>query len=209
MAIVFEKFLSPKSLIVLWKIEEQASFFSEYLGNAENVISELGNISHPQKQLEWLASRTCVKHLCTKLGLEYQGIKKDLHNNPYLINSEGFVSLSHTHGYATAIVSLSDEVGIDIEKVSDKLSYVSHKFLSEPEYIQADNDLKTLCIYWCAKESLYKLHGRRNLSFKNNIFIDHFDRNPSVISGKITQNDQITSHTLHVFYENDFVLTVV
>jgi 4'-phosphopantetheinyl transferase len=118
------------------------------------------------------------------------------------------VSLSHTSNYAVAIVSLEEEVGIDIEKISNKLSRVSHKFLSEPERLHAGNDLLKMCIYWCAKESLYKWYGKKNLSFKENIFIEPFEENPTRISGEIFIDGVLkTEHQLEVFYVEDYVVT--
>ena len=32
-----------------------------------------------------------------------------------------------------------------------------------------------LTLYWCAKESLYKLYGKKNLRFKENLFVEPFE----------------------------------
>jgi 4'-phosphopantetheinyl transferase len=210
MAVVFSKNISDQCIVTLWKIEEDANFFLKYLCIKEDDLANVSNATHPIKQLEWLASRTCVKYTVELLEHNYQGIEKDEHNNPYLSKIQGFVSLSHTSNYAVAIVSLAEEVGIDIERVSDKLSRVAHKFLATTERLHAGNDLLRMCIYWCAKESLYKWYGKKNLSFKENIYIEPFENEPSLLQGEIFMDGVLkTEHQLMVFYVDDYVITAV
>jgi 4'-phosphopantetheinyl transferase len=208
MAIVFSKNITEQSIITLWKIEEEADFFLKYLQIKKEDLATYSNATHPIKQLEWLASRTCVKHTVELLEQCYQGIEKDDLNNPSLSEIKGFVSISHTSNYAVAIVSLEEEVGVDIEKVSNKLRRVAHKFLSEPERLHAGDDLLRMCIYWCAKESLYKWYGKKNLSFKDNIFIEPFEGNPTMVKSEIFIKGVLkTEHQLEVFYVEDYVVT--
>lgn len=208
MPVVFTKNISKNCIVTLWKIEEDADFFIKYLDIDHENLATYSNATHPFKQLEWLASRTCVKYTVELLEHNYQGVEKDEYNNPYLSEIQGFVSLSHTSNYAVAIVNLEEEVGIDIEKISNKLSRVAHKFLSEPERLHSSDDLLKMCIYWCAKESLYKWYGKKNLSFKNNIFIEPFERKPKIINGQIIIDGILkTEHQLEVFYVEDYVIT--
>ena len=208
--LVFSKNILKKTIITLWKIEEPPSYFLNYLGIDEIDLPAVSNATHPVKQLEWLASRSCVKQCVETLEHTYLGIEKDCHNNPYLVDIQGFVSLSHTNEYAVAVVSLEEEVGIDIERISNKLSRVAHKFLSPPERILAGENLLRMCIYWCAKESLYKWYGKKNLSFKENIYIEPFDEKPITLQGEIFVDGALkTEHDLAVFYVEDFVITVV
>ena len=208
--LIFSKNISKKTVITLWKIEEPPSYFLNYLGIDEIDLPMVSNATHPVKQLEWLASRTCVKYTVEALNHTYLGIEKDCHNNPYLIDIQGFISLSHTNEYAVAVVSLEEEVGIDIERISNKLSRVAHKFLSPSERILAGENLLRMCVYWCAKESLYKWYGKKNLSFKENIYIEPFEEKPTTLQGEIFMDGTLkTEHDLAVFYVEDFVITVV
>lgn len=208
MALIFSKNISEQCIITLWKIEEDVNFFLKYLSIKEEDLEICSNATHPMKQLEWLASRTCVKYTVGLLEHNYQGIEKDEHNNPYLSEIKGFVSLSHTSDYTVVIVSLVEEVGIDIERISDKLSRVAPKFLSDSEQLFAGDDLFKMCIYWCAKESLYKWYGKKNLSFKDNIFIQPFEQKPTMVNGQIFIDGILkTEHKLNVFYVDDYVIT--
>lgn len=209
MAIIFCKNISDKSIVSLWKIEETSAYYLKYLGIAEENLLKVSGVTHPMKQLEWLASRTCAKYTLQQLGLTFHGIGKDEQKNPYLHQHEAFISLSHTNEYAAVIVNLSNDVGCDIEKISDKLLRVAHKYLSEPELQFAQNDLLKLCILWCAKESLYKWYGKKNLSFKDNIYIEPFQEKPTTLKGEILiEGKTKTEHELFVFYKDDYVFTI-
>lgn len=202
--------ITKDSWVVLWKIEEDISFYLSYLGIHEVALTLLSGVTHPQKKIEWLASRCCAKFAVEQGGLTYEGIHKDIYANPYLPNHPNvFISISHTSEYTASVVSFTNQVGIDLEKISPKLQLVAHKFLADSERPHAAIDLTHLCIYWCAKESLYKWYGKKNLSFKHNILISPFDSTTSLIKGVISPNEAPqTNHSLRVFHWDDYILTV-
>jgi 4'-phosphopantetheinyl transferase len=202
--------ITKDSWVVLWKIDEDLSFYLSYLNIHENDLVAISGVTHPQKKLEWLASRCCAKFAVEQCGLTYDGIDKDEYSNPFLPNHpHAFISISHTSEYTATVVSFSNDVGIDLEKISPKLQIVAHKFLSEQERPFAEIDLTHLCIYWCAKESLYKWYGKKNLSFKHNIAIQPFEIASTVIEGSIVLDAVTqTKHSLRVFHWGDYILTV-
>jgi phosphopantetheinyl transferase len=154
----------------LWQIDqtEIALTPKEELQLSEN------KITHPKKKLEWLASRMLIEMLVTKLGFVYRGIYKDENGKPFLKNSEAQISLSHSYPYVAAIVSNNQSVGIDIEKPTQKIMNVAHRVFNEKEREDANGVIEKNCVYWCAKEVLYKLHGKRGISFIENLAIDPF-----------------------------------
>jgi 4'-phosphopantetheinyl transferase len=208
MSLIFTQNLSKDCIVGLWKLEESHKELLEKLCPTERDFAELHDISHPHKQLEWLASRNCAKALVELSAEHYVGIWKDQHRNPHLIDSQTQISISHTQSCACAVLNKSKPVGVDIEQISEKLRRVAHKFLSEKERIHVGDDLQKMCIYWCAKESIYKWHGAKNLSFKDNIFIHPFEGNaPFDLEGEIHGTEFLTIHQLKVFYWENFVFT--
>jgi 4'-phosphopantetheinyl transferase EntD len=96
-------------------------------------------------------------------------------------------------------------VGIDVERVAEKLVRIAPKFLSESEKQHGQTDLKRLCTYWCAKEALYKLHGTRQLSFKDEINIHAFDDADEMLRGEICQKNKPSQpFNLYRFWIEDF-----
>jgi len=131
-------------------------------------------VIHPQKRLEWLAGRALVKTLVEMVGLEYEGIRKDEFGKPFLKKHAHSISLSHSFPFVAAQIDVEQSVGIDVEQVKEKLKQVGPRVLGPEEVADAGNDLVKLCIYWCAKEALYKIHGRRNLLFSDHLRIKPF-----------------------------------
>ena len=163
-----------------------------YINEAEPDLSFLSfescpdDVAHPQKRLEWLAGRALVRALVEHLKLPYDGIKKDEFGKPSLKTHSHSISLSHSFPYVAAQIDSSHSVGIDVEQAKEKLRQVGPRVLTPEEVADANEDLTKLCIYWCAKEALYKIHGRRNL-----MFTDHLRIQPFQLAQAGTINGQI------------------
>lgn len=156
----------------LWKIDAswQVLLSQARLSATEEVV--LSSISHAQKKAEFLASRLALDALLIANNTPEYEIYKDLHGKPFIKEASFHISLANSFPYAVAALHQDKAVGIDIEPPSDKLVRIQHKFLHQHEYAFFADQPERLCLAWCAKESLYKLHGRRNLSFKQDIIIN-------------------------------------
>ena len=91
-----------------------------------------------------------------------------------MVDSPLHISLAHSSDYALVAFSEQYPIGIDIQWPCQKLLHVKRKFLNDNESQQSGSDLEKLCIYWCAKEALYKMQGGRGLSLKDDICIEEF-----------------------------------
>ncbi len=206
MALSFCDDLHATGKIAIWQIEESTQFYCDFLDIAPSQVATQSNATHPQKQLEWLASRTCLKYLCQAMRIPFTGVSKDQHNNPSLLSNTAQISITHTDRYVACGIDTTQAIGLDIEKVSTKFLKVKHKYLHPDE--QHSDDLQALCVYWCAKESLYKWHGLKNLSFKEHIFIEPFAQNASLLQAQVMPPDHRHSvHQLGVYYIEDYILT--
>ena len=84
------------------------------------------------------------------------------------------------------------DVGVDLEKIDQKINRIKRKFLSpeELENLSAENNLEQLFICWCAKESMYKWHGKKQLDFREHLFISPFTYSASgKLNGRISKNE--------------------
>jgi 4'-phosphopantetheinyl transferase len=127
---------------------------------------------------------------------------------PYLKNGIN-ISISHSHNYLAVLFSKTSEVGIDIEKVRDKIIQIRRKFLSAQELQHVQNaSLEEHTVYWCAKEALYKASGISGLIFAEQLHIEPFTY--SDIGGKInallTHPDSKKKYTLHYKVLGDTIL---
>ena len=194
MPIVKTTKINEKSAYAIWKITESVEEL-KVLTNTKNI--QLPDISSANKikQTEWMASRFLLVSLLEKIGYTYSGMYKDQYDKPHLKNLNVQISLSHSFPLVAAIIHLEKAVGIDIEKPRDKLRNIAHKFLSKEEQRICGDDLDLLCIHWCAKEALYKLYGKKKLTFKENLLVR---MTGNELYGKIIVNDLSKEYKLQV-----------
>ncbi len=206
MALSFCEDLHSSGKIAVWQIEESTQFYCDFLDIAPSQVATQSNATHPQKQLEWLASRTCLKYLCQAMHIPFTGVSKDQHNNPSLVAHTAQISITHTDRYVACGIDQMQAIGLDIEKISTKFYKVQHKYLHPSE--QQNLTPQQLCIYWSAKESLYKWHGLKNLSFKEHIIVDAFVDHATTLQAQVHPPEhQASQHQLGIYYIEDYILT--
>lgn len=143
--------------IGIWHIDETEEGLLFSYPQLQKFASGCSGYKSKSRRLEYLAVRALL--------LDMYGIAEDVfhHNDgsPYLADGRR-ISVSHTKGVATVIVSRDMNVAIDIEYCSDRVRRVVSHFLRPDENAETTEALQ-LC--WCAKETLYKLHKEDKLSF--------------------------------------------
>ncbi len=186
----------------LWQItetEEELSFAS-----MESCPEEIVN---RQKRLEWQAARVLIKSLLEDFGLPYYGLRKDEFGKPYLKDHIHQISLSHSYPYVLAQIDRWQAVGVDLEQPKEKLRKIAYRVFSKDEVKDADNNVVKLCIYWCAKESLYKIYGKRTLRFTDHLQVMPFILSQSgSLTGKIQLPENETVRHLQYLVLEDFVI---
>ncbi len=153
-------------------------------------LSDLAGIAHPAQRIEWLACRVAIRELVNRQGVDYQGLRKDEFGKPYLLNLPWHVSISHTNGWAAAVLHRSRPVGIDIEPVREQFRRVVPRVLSMDEIAHAADNAGRLAVYWCAKEALYKRYGKRGLTFREHLYIEPFADGADYLTGHVRLFDQ-------------------
>jgi 4'-phosphopantetheinyl transferase len=164
-------------------------------------------IQFPRKRLEWLAGRVLLQHMAAISQLPYMGVVKDEFGKPYLNGLACQISVTNSFPYVAAQMHPNKPVGIDLEQPRPKLLRVMKRVLTPDEWQQADNDLHKLCVYWCAKEALYKIYGKRSLIFAEHIIVRPFAwATMGNIEGLLREEN--TEQLLHLNYqrETDYVL---
>ncbi|MEJ0056853.1 MAG: 4'-phosphopantetheinyl transferase superfamily protein [Bacteroidota bacterium] len=182
----------------LWHIQEGEGLTGEICPS--EIINE-------QKQLEWLTGRALIKTLAESLGLKYNGLNKDEFGKPFLNSHPHHISLSHSYPHVVAQIDRTSPVGIDLEQPKEKLRTIAHRVFSAGEVKDAGNDIIKLCIYWCAKEALYKFYGKRNLLFTDHLKVMPFTLSLSgSIEGKIQLPENEILVPLQYLVMKEFVI---
>jgi phosphopantetheinyl transferase len=175
----------------IWQIRENESELSALLP-AETVPA---SIHHTSKRCEYLSARLLVREIMTKMGMTYRGIVKDDYGKPFLHAYPHQLSLSHSYPYVAALIDQHESVGVDIEQPKQKLFKIAPRVMHATELADAGDDLWKHCIYWCAKEALLKVHGKKDISFAESLLISPFSRkNDGDITGRIV----VANKTVHV-----------
>ena len=172
MPLLFHKHIKPEGELGLWQIDEEESYFLERLHLFPKEVAALEKMKG-HRRLEWLAGRWLLHQMS---GREDRGAcLKDEFGKPYLENSLYEISISHSRKLS-AVMASPRLVGVDIQKLVGKIERIAYKFMRpvEIDSLSEKYRLEHLHVYWGAKEALYKVYGRKQLDFREHIFIEPF-----------------------------------
>jgi len=174
MPVVFNKKIDDQTVLAVWKIEETEEQLLSGLQLKQHELDVIASLSNGKRALHWLSTRLLLRTMLNTA--DYIDCRMDDHGKPYLVNSEAYISLSHSYDYAAVIISKQKQVGVDIELIKMKIKSIKHKFLSDVELAQKQigDNTNGLYVAWCAKEAIYKWHGKKGLEFKQHIHIKPF-----------------------------------
>jgi hypothetical protein len=80
------------------------------------------------------------------------------------------------------------------------------RVLTDDEWSDGANNLKKLCVYWCAKEAMYKIYGKRSLIFTEQILIKPFSlANEGSLEGSIHDEAEIRQIALNYAVEPQYI----
>jgi len=161
---------APGIRVGFWKITESPETLAQmYNGGAEyNTIQAMV----PSRQVHALSGRLLGQHFYPE-----HSISKDENGKPFLVDHNDHISWSHSGNYAAFISSESMPVGIDIEMVSNRIRRIEDKFCNETDKnnIHISYHTESLLLIWAAKESMYKVYGKKEVDFKKDMTVDSFE----------------------------------
>lgn len=209
MALLFINEIDKDVRLGVWEMEENLNyekfaslpFYDRLMSLSENRRKETASV------YSLLFAMTGNRNLV--IGHEPSG-------KPYV---EGYkIGISHTKGFVSVILSTSCDVAVDIEYINTRVLRIADRFLREDEKPNAlqfskekkekgDKDvvpdvIPTL-LFWCAKETIYKLYSDERLTFQNIKIMDVEQ------GGALCGNNLITGENVRIdyTYNNDYVLT--
>ena len=188
----------------LWRIAEDESALARYVPATESVPD---NLTHPAKRIEWFAGRALLSELFSSLSLTFNGITKNDYGKPFPTGYEHHISLSHSFPFVAVLIDKQGPAGIDLEQPKMKLFRVAHRIFHRDELKDAGNDLVKHCVYWCAKEAMIKVYGKKDLTLAEHLLIDPFQLGETGdIRGRIIAGSTETVIPLHYEVHPGFVL---
>jgi phosphopantetheinyl transferase len=202
--------LSEYALLGLWHLTETPPTLLSLLPHAEHYASQQPALRDPARQAQWLAGRVLTHTLLRELTSAHAILHNDINGRPYLEQLPHFaVSLSHSGHWVAGIVATQGRVGTDVELIRPKAQQLAIRFLAETERANAGDDSAKYSLYWSAKETLYKLHSRRGVVFKEQLLLNPFElREAGVLTGHLLLENSRSQH--RISYQRlapDYVLT--
>lgn len=187
---------------LIWKIEEDFSDLNNNISLTQKSQERVDGMKSKLHQKGFLA----VRQLLKIINYEDNDIVYDAFGKPHLKDGN-FISITHSFTFVGIIVSTKFPVGIDIEKRRDKIVKIAHKFTPIEEYRTIANHdalVSKLTIVWGAKESLYKIYGKRKLLFKEHIFIKDFSFTDGKTLGEIKYEDTTSLYQIYFLEFEEF-----
>lgn len=200
MPLIIKKEIASGTQLGIWKIEEDAGWFRSQLILDQKENQLIDSIKNPQRKLHWLSSRVLLRTLMNTE--DFIHLESDANGKPVIHNFNVQLSLSHSADLSALLLSNKFQVGIDIEKMEYKILRLQQKFLREDElaFVTDHERVEKLYAMWCAKEAMYKFYGKKQLDFRQHLFIKPFEYHASgELSGMIRKGDY--SCELKVQYE--------
>jgi 4'-phosphopantetheinyl transferase len=180
--------------VLIWKIEESLSELQEGIILSKNSSTRLHSMKSELHQRGFVS----IRHLLKEVGYTDADLIYDEFGKPHLKNGK-FISITHSFTFTAIIVSDDLHVGIDIEKQREKILKIAHKFTPFEEYktiANADALISKLTIVWGAKESLYKIFGKKKLLFLHHIYIEDFRFAEEKTTGTIRYDGKEASYKI-------------
>lgn len=192
----------------IWKITESAQELYQRLRLSDQEIAGFQQLKTDLRKRQWLAYRALV---CDMLAEENVPVVNNHFGKPEIRGRDIHLSVSHTDLYAAVIIADRHPVGIDIEKVRDRVLRVRDKFLSPGELSMLDaGDIESHTLLWCAKEALYKVHGKKNLDFRKHISLHGYGTTPlDQFTGEIKEGGTCRHYKLNWKKIEDLLLVYV
>ncbi len=194
--------------IGIWEISESVDELYAQLTLSEEEEKIFSALRSPLRKQHWLSYRMILPYLVKPS--ELSAITYDESGKPFLNNGVRHISVAHSGKYSALIASPVHSVGVDIERVGGKIRRIHHKFLNDRELAETgpEPDLETLYIMWAAKETLFKLHGKRDIRFRDQIYISPFAASDSgLVYGRLlTDKGEHAPISVHYQMLDDYIL---
>ena len=191
--------LRSGTILGTWRIEETVSEMLAMMPSLGKLQHVLDSYSRDARRLEVLSVHALI-YIMT--GDESLVVSHNEDGHPLL---DGWhVSISHTRGYATVLLSRKDEVAVDIEYGSNRVAKIADRFIRDDEQ---DDSVTRQLVCWCTKEAVYKYFSSQHLALFD-IRLRNYDLSSE---GCIVAENMQTGDTVTVNYcvKDSYVMTYI
>jgi phosphopantetheinyl transferase len=190
-------------------IWESTETYNELLAieplNSED-LQKWESFQSDKRKREWLTVRVLLKTLFANRSLP--NISYNEFGKPFLDNNVA-ISISHTKEFVAILISSRSNAGIDLEGIREKIIVLSEKFINDEEKrsLPEQHKVEYLHVLWGAKEVMFKLYGRGEMDFRENLHVEPFRYSESgLINAWINKNNIRKKHVISYQLWKDMML---
>lgn len=170
MAIIINKTID-NFIIAVWNITETLVELEKLTIGINYDKIRYGKFLSDKRKKQWLATRILVSKILQNEAIR---INYDKNGKPIISDNSCNITISHSKDMVAVAFDKNKKIGIDIQFITERIHNIGEKFLVNDELkLTGDN---TICkiIYWCAKETIFKMQDNLSVEFKH-IFVEPFD----------------------------------
>lgn len=193
----------PVELSTIYILEFNEHFHPEkYLESlTDSELEKYLEFNNLKRQKEFVATRL-LKHSI----FGYQRIQYTPYGAPYF-DDHHYISISHAGNLVGIASNPEHRIGFDLEKIDDKILRLFPKFMNPAEQGEFDvSNVNELVRCWSFKETLYKLAGRKEIHFKEELLLQN--NHSQGAFGKIINPDEEIHVDLYHFQFKEYIVTI-
>ena len=202
----FHEHISTKfgATIVLWQLTENEQTIATLLSEKERTIIYTKNLT----QNRCSDRREALWSIKKKKQTLHDDITYTAEGKPHLLRKSGHISISHTKEWVAVAYHPFLPIGIDIERIGEKIEKVAPRVFNAPELnISSENRKKWLHICWSAKEALFKVIPETGIDFREHLHIvPALLTEEGYLSAWETRTEATKAYTVWYRIYDDFVL---
>ena len=196
---LFKSITVPNGLLSIWQMTESSSELLSFFTSVELEDQAFQKFTYEKRKTEWLATRALLKQMIGPIAIgssfqiSYSESGKPILNHPVY----PYISISHSRDFVSVLIHKQWEVGIDIESMNRNYAPIRNRYLSEIELEHVNESPLLQCIYWCAKEAVFKLVEEKGVDFKKQIEVIAFDPKQNTFHARFLSGNQERIYQLH------------
>jgi len=204
MPIIYRRNIKNHGVLGVWKITESVDDMLSMIQFSKEDYATFEKFKIKSRQAHWLAYRLAARQLHDP-DLDCNFFY-DENGKLHFSDRNYQISVTHSGVYAGVIISRNHYVGLDIEKLGDRIGDLADKFLmkKELENLPTENRQRYLTILWSAKEALYKLFGKPKVQFDRDIYLSPFElKRKGTFEGRIDNYGVVRDYVLEYEFSDD------
>lgn len=178
-----------KGMLSVWQMAETVDELLSLFTPDDQVFHQF---TFDKRKTEWLATRALLTQMIgPEFEISYAPSGKPLLHHPVYKH----ISISHSRDFVVVYIHPDHAVGIDVESMNRNYAPICKRYLSESELGEVKEDILHQCLYWCAKEAVFKLVEEEGIDFRKQIEVS-FDPQKAWMTAKYRSADEETFYRL-------------